>query len=396
MIAPLLPGQTLGILGGGQLGRMMTAVARRMGLRVKVAAEPGTQAAQSLADETVTLSQEDPRDWERFVAGCDRVTYESENWSAELLERIAERTVLSPNVALQRAAQHRLDEKRFVASVGAPVVPYLPVTDSAELDRAGSAARFPGVLKTARFGYDGKGQEKVASAVELAAAWEKFGRVECVLEELVSIDAEFSVIGCRDTHGRIVSYGPLLNVHHRHVLDITVSHPRLPDGLADDAIEIVRAVLERLDAVGTLCIEFFVCGGKLFVNEMAPRPHNSGHLTIEGSIASQFENHVRAVAGWPLGDGTLRQPAAMVNLLGDVWTHGEPAWERLFELPDVHLHLYGKSEAKPGRKMGHVTALAESPLAAAQAAFDARRRLLSGPDDDRVRRHLDRSVLDWI
>ncbi|HAN98288.1 MAG TPA: hypothetical protein DCQ98_13030, partial [Planctomycetaceae bacterium] len=159
---------------------------------------------------------------------------------------------------------------------------------------------------------------------------------------------------------------------------------------------IVRAVLERLDAVGTLCIEFFVCGGKLFVNEMAPRPHNSGHLTIEGSIASQFENHVRAVAGWPLGDGTLRQPAAMVNLLGDVWTHGEPAWERLFELPDVHLHLYGKSEAKPGRKMGHVTALAESPLAAAQAAFDARRRLLSGPDDDRVRRHLDRSVLDWI
>ena len=396
MKAALRPGMTLGILGGGQLGRMMTAEARRMGLRVRVATEPGTDASQSLAEQTVLLAQDDAEGIERFAADCDAVTIESENWSADALERVAAKLPLHPTVELQRVAQHRVREKRYVEGIGAPVVPYFVVEDEATLAIAERESHWPAVLKTARFGYDGKGQIKVESAAQLAAAWASLGRVECVLERFLSIDLEFSVIGSRQEHGAFQAYGPLLNVHRRHILDLTVAPLRLPDDSASQAIEVTHSIMESLGVVGTLCIEFFLAGGKWYVNEMAPRPHNSGHLTIEASVASQFENHVRAVSGWPLGSSQLRQPAAMVNLLGDLWEGGEPDWNAVMEMTDVHLHLYGKQSARPGRKMGHITVLAETPMEAAQRALDARRRLVPHASEEIISYFPPQEVLAFL
>lgn len=372
MTQALRPGQTLGILGGGQLGRMMTSEARRLGLRVKVAAEPGTPISQSLADETVEVARDDEQALFGFIAGCDALTFESENWSAGLLSQVAERLWLAPCVEIQRVAQHRRREKEFVQSLGAPVVEYLPIESLEQLQAAKSWSTLDGILKTSQFGYDGKGQIRVRSFEELEQAWSELGQVACVLEQRIEIDVELSVIGSRGAKGEFQSYGPLLNVHRRHILDLTVSHAKFDPGLCGQAIDIVRSIMSTLDVVGTLCVEFFVSRGKLYVNEMAPRPHNSGHLTIEGCVTSQFENHVRAVCGWPLGSSEFRQPTAMVNLLGDLWGDGEPDWCEVHARRDVHLHLYGKDHAKPGRKMGHVTALAETSRAAATLAYQAR------------------------
>ncbi|MCA9106773.1 MAG: 5-(carboxyamino)imidazole ribonucleotide synthase [Planctomycetales bacterium] len=369
---PLRPGQTLGILGGGQLGRMMTTEARRMGLRVKVASEPGTPRSQSLADETIDVERDDSEPLHRFIEDCDALTFESENWSADLLEEVSRRVWLAPCVAIQRIAQHRRREKEFVQSIGAPVVPYLVVESAADLAATRDWEGRDAILKTSQFGYDGKGQERVTSFAAIESAWKSFGGVACVLEQRIAIDVELSVIGCRGAGGEFVAYGPLLNVHRRHILDLTVSHARFDPALSREAIEIVRSIMEAQQVVGTLCVEFFVANGKLYVNEMAPRPHNSGHLTIEGCIASQFENHVRAVAGWPLGSSEFRQPTAMVNLLGDLWELGEPNWSAAHAHTDCHLHLYGKSDAKAGRKMGHLTALGTNARQAATRALQAR------------------------
>lgn len=368
----LRPGQTLGILGGGQLGRMMTSEARRLGLRVKIAAEPGTPVSQSLGDQTIEVARDDEQALNAFVQGCDALTFESENWSADLLSKVAERLWLAPCVEIQRIAQHRRREKEFVQSLGAPVVPFLPIETPQQLEAARAWTNLDGILKTSQFGYDGKGQIRVRSFGELERAWSELGNVACVLEQRISIDVELSVIGSRGVSGEFESYGPLLNVHRHHILDLTVSHAKFDEGLSRQSIEIVRSIMASLDVVGTLCVEFFVSQGKLFVNEMAPRPHNSGHLTIEGCVTSQFENHVRAVCGWPLGSSEFRQPTAMVNLLGDLWGSGEPSWSEVMSRRDVHLHLYGKDQAKPGRKMGHITALGESSRAAAAIAYEAR------------------------
>jgi 5-(carboxyamino)imidazole ribonucleotide synthase len=246
-----------------------------------------------------------------------------------------------------------------------------------DLHKAVAAIGRPGVLKTASSGYDGKGQAKITPEADLAAAWSSLRTDEAIYEAFVRFDREVSVIGVRGADGSTAFYGPIENEHRNHILDVSRCPADVPDRVRRDALDIARSVLETLDVVGVLCVELFLkADGALLVNELAPRPHNSGHLTIEGFATSQFEQQVRAVAGMPLGAAEQLRPAAMANLLGDVWAKGEPRWDRALAVPGVALHLYGKQEPKPGRKMGHLTATAETTTEAARRVIAARDALI--------------------
>jgi 5-(carboxyamino)imidazole ribonucleotide synthase len=281
-----------------------------------------------------------------------------------------------PAGSVLHVAQQRAREKQYLAGHGFPVTPFAWIRTDADLEKAVATPGLPGVLKTASFGYDGKGQAKVTTAGELTSAWEAMGRPEAVLERFIEFEREVSVVAARGVDGWVVSYGAIENAHANHILDVSV----LPASVAPDverrAAEIARGVLTALDVVGVLCVEFFLtAGGELLINELAPRPHNSGHLTIDACMTSQFEQQVRAICGLPPGSTELLRPAAMANLLGDLWRGGEPDWAAACALPGVHLHLYGKTTPKPGRKMGHVTALAGSAAEARARALAARRAL---------------------
>jgi 5-(carboxyamino)imidazole ribonucleotide synthase len=269
--------------------------------------------------------------------------------------------------------QHRLREKTFLQQSGLPHTPFRRVGSIAELAQAASELGLPAILKTADFGYDGKGQYRIKTAEDFDAAWAAVGRCEAVLEAFVDFDCEISVVAARTITGEFVHYGPIENQHVNGILDISIAPARVPARLAADAVEIARSVLEKLDVVGVLCVEFFVCkNGKLLINELAPRPHNSGHLTIDANITSQFEQQLRTVCLLPLGDVAQHTPAAMANLLGDLWDGSKPNWERALEIPDIKLHLYGKLAARPSRKMGHLTALAPTVECALETARRAR------------------------
>jgi 5-(carboxyamino)imidazole ribonucleotide synthase len=269
-----------------------------------------------------------------------------------------------------------LREKTFLQNAGLPVTPFAAVRSSADLDSAADQVGVPAVLKTARWGYDGKGQARVESLQEAVAAWESLGSGEAVLERWIDFESELSVVAARGLAGEVACFDPITNTHHNHILDTSLSPACVSPQVAADAAEIARTVLHELQVVGVLCVEFFVTSrGELLINELAPRPHNSGHLTIDAHVACQFEQQVRAVCGLPLASTEQLHPAAMVNLLGDLWAAGEPAWPQACELPGLKLHLYGKREPRPGRKMGHLTALADSTTAAANVAREARRSL---------------------
>jgi len=378
--APILPGAVLGVLGGGQLGRMFTLAARRMGYRVTVfAPDDGTPAGQ-IAYQEVHAPYEDLEAVERFARGVSVVTFEFENVPAATAEAAARHAPVRPRGELLHTTQDRLREKRALRALGLPTAGFAALEREQDLASAAEAVPGAGVLKTAAWGYDGKGQRRVAGPGELAAAWRELGGQRAVLEAWVPFEREISVVGARGLDGSVALYEPFENDHADHVLDLTLWPARLPEPTRRRALELARAVLEGLDVVGVLCVEMFLLpGGELVVNELAPRPHNSGHLTIDAHATSQFEQQVRAVCGLPLGSVEPTTPAAaMANLLGDLWADGEPDWAAALAVPGVRLHLYGKQGPRPGRKMGHLTATAATTEEASRRVLAARAALGTG------------------
>ena len=370
---PILPGATVGVLGTGQLGRMFAIAARRMGYRVHAFSPDRDTPTGQVADREVTAAYDDLDALRAFARGVQVVTFEFENVPAASVDAIAELVPVRPSGFVLHTAQHRAREKTFLANAGLPVTPFALIDSEADLDAAIARLGSPAVLKTASFGYDGKGQAKVSSAADARAAWETLNRQPCVLEAFIEFDREVSVIAARGVDGAIAHYGVIENVHRHHILDVSVSPANVPPDVEREAVRIASATLEALDLVGLLCVEMFLArDGSLLINELAPRPHNSGHLTFDAHVTSQFEQQLRAVCGLPLGSTDRLRPAAMSNLLGDIWRNGEPDWSAALRFPGVKLHLYGKTDPRPGRKMGHLTALADTPAEAIRAVTAAR------------------------
>jgi 5-(carboxyamino)imidazole ribonucleotide synthase len=372
------PGSTIGVLGGGQLGRMFAMAARRLGYRVHTLAPEHDTPTGQIADVEVNASYDDLDAVRAFAKGVDVVTFEFENVSAEAAAAAEEHAIVRPNGRALAVAQHRLREKTFLVEHGLPVTPFAGIRTDADLANALKTVGCPAVLKTTSFGYDGKGQVPVANPADLPAAWESLGRGEAVLEAFLDLDREISVIGARGVDGEWSHFGAIENAHVRHILDVSVAPAAVPAKTAALAVDVTRRIMEALEYVGILCVEFFVTrDGRLLVNELAPRPHNSGHLTFDACRTSQFEQQLRAICGLPLGSTEMFQPAAMANLLGDIWARGEPNWSAALALPDVKLHLYGKAMPRPGRKMGHLTVLARDPAEARARVVRARELLLT-------------------
>lgn len=371
----ILPGATLGLLGGGQLGRMFTVAARTLGYRVTVLDPDPLSPAAEFATGHLNTAYTDPASLAELARTCAAVTTEFENAPAEALLALAERTLVRPSGNAVAVAQDRSREKGFIAAHDLPVGPYADVRGDEDFDRALAQVRLPAILKTARFGYDGKGQATIASRADLAAAFAQWKRVPCVLEERLALEREISVILARAADGQVAVFPVAENRHARGILDVSIAPARIPDVLATQATTLATRIAQALDYVGVLAVEMFVVDGRLLVNEIAPRPHNSGHYTIDACRTSQFEQQVRVLCGLPLGDATLHTPAVMVNLLGDIWGKGEPRWDAVLRHAGAHLHLYGKYQARPGRKMGHVTVCEASLDLALDAAMEIRREL---------------------
>lgn len=371
----LLPGSTIGMFGSGQLGRMATIAARRLGYRVHVLSPEADTPTGQVADLEIQADYEDSGALSRFVEGVDAVSFEFENVPAATIEIAARHVPVRPGGHVLNTTQNRLREKTFLREHGLPVTEFRAIRSREDLE-AVEDADIPGVLKTAGWGYDGKGQVMVRSREELLPAWERLETSEAVLERFVDFDCEISVVAARGVDGSFVHYDPIRNDHRNHILDVSTLPANVPPDVAREAVEIARQVFRDLEVVGVLCVEFFVTtDGRVLINELAPRPHNSGHLTIDAHVTCQFEQQVRAVCGLPLGSTRLHRPAAMVNLLGDVLAPGEPDWQAVLSDPDLKLHLYGKKDALPGRKMGHLTALADDVESARRAALTGRERL---------------------
>ena len=369
----------MGVLGSGQLGRMFALAARRMGYRVHTLSPDLDSPTGQVADLEVRASYDDLEAVRRFASSVAVVTFEFENVPAATAVAAAEHAPVRPSGAVLHVCQQRLREKGFLRGAGLPVTDFVAVRTAEDL-RAGLVRVGPAaVLKTAAFGYDGKGQSRVASLPEAEAAWTALRKQECILEAEVPFEREVSVVAARGADGAFAHWGVIENVHARHVLDVSVSPSSLDPRLAARAVDLTRLVLDGLEVTGVVCVEMFVApGGRLLINEVAPRPHNSGHLTIDASLTSQFEQQLRSVCGLPLGSTELVRPAAMANLLGDLWASGEPDWARACAFPDVKLHLYGKSEPRPGRKMGHLTALGATAEEARARVLAARLSLTGG------------------
>lgn len=358
----VLPGHAIGVLGSGQLGRMFAIAARRMGYRVHTLSPDEDTPTGQIADVEINADYEDLDAVRKFASAVSVVTFEFENVPAATAAAAAECAPVRPGGQILHTTQHRLREKTFLSHAGFPVTPFRAIRSLQELVEAANELGLPAILKTADFGYDGKGQFRLASPADLEAGWQGVGAREAVFESLVDFEREISVVAARSVTGDFVHYCAIENRHRNGILDLSMAPARVPPQVAAEAIEIARAVLEKLEVVGVLCTEFFVCkNGRLLINELAPRPHNSGHLTIDANLTSQFEQQLRAVCGLPLGNVRQLTPAAMANLLGDLWNEGEPNWPAAISVPDIKLHLYGKLDPRPGRKMGHLTALAATP-----------------------------------
>lgn len=375
---PVVPPATIGMLGGGQLGRYALMAARTMGYRT-VVLEPDAHApAGAVADEHLVAAYDDPAALDHLARTCAVVTTEFENPPATAMHRLTEATLVRPSASAVEVAQDRRIEKRTLAAAGVPVGPFAVIESDDDLTTAGTEISFPAILKTARLGYDGKGQTTVTSPDELAAAWRSVGGVPCVLEQRLALRQEVSVLVARSPDGSSVTYPLAENVHVDGILDLTVVPARVGPTITDSAMELASRIAATLEYVGVLAVEMFLVDDgagdpALLVNEIAPRPHNSGHWTLDGARTDQFAQQIRAICGVGLGSTEMVAPAAaMVNLLGDRWANGEPDWAAVLTHPDASLHLYGKAEARPGRKMGHLTVLAESVDAAASLALHLR------------------------
>ena len=369
----IVPPSTIGMLGGGQLGRYALVAARLMGYRTMVLEPDPNAPAGRIADVHLVADYDDPDALQRLGDECEVVTTEFENPPAAALEALARRTLVAPAPAAVAVAQDRIAEKTFLGDAGLPVGPWA-VIDHADAD---PAIEYPAIIKTARLGYDGKGQRRVEDASATRAAWRLLGGVPCVVEQALELDAEVSAVVARRADGGFAAYPVAENRHVDGILDLSVVPARVPARLADRAVGLAMTIADALDYVGVLAVEFFVVGGELFVNELAPRPHNSGHWTLDAAQVSQFEQQIRAICGLELGDTAMTRPAAaMANLLGDLWDPDMPVWDRAVTATTA-LHLYGKAAARPGRKMGHLTAWGSSTAEAEVRVLDARRSLSS-------------------
>ena len=373
----IAPGAALGVLGSGQLGRMFAIAARQMGYRVHAFSPADDTPTGQVSDVEVSASYQDLDAIRAFARHVDVVTFEFENVPVEAIDAIEEHAPVRPSGVALHTAQQRAREKMFLADHGIPTAPFMPAATLDELWEAVARVGMPAVIKTAAFGYDGKGQHRVSTPAEVERVWKAIGPQEAVVEKFVDLQAEISVVAARGLDGNVVQYVPFENRHRDHILDVTTVPAAVPTSTARRALEIAKTILDELQYVGVLCVEFFVSmDGELLVNELAPRPHNSGHLTIDAAATCQFEQQVRAICGLPLGSAELLRPAAMANLLGDLWADGEPNWAAACRFPDVKLHLYGKDEPRAGRKMGHLTALGRTVQEAQERVVLARDALL--------------------
>ena len=374
--SPLLPGATIGIFGSGQLGRMFTQAAQRMGYRVHLFSTDQASPTGQVADLQYSGAYEDLDAVADFARKVEVITFEFENVPLAAVDRAQQLVPVRPSPTVLKTVQHRVREKRFLQQIGITCTPFRAVSSESDLQEAVSELGCPAVLKTAEEGYDGKGQVRIDKAEDAVSAWKSIGSAEAMLEGFIDFSCELSILAARGTDGAIATYGPIGNQHDQHILDVsTVPLPALAK-VGPKAIEIARQIVTQLDVVGIICVEFFLTkDDQLFVNEIAPRPHNSGHLTIDAFVTSQFEQQVRTVCGMPLGTTVQTGPAAMANLLGDLWCDGEPNWQRVLQIPEIKLHLYGKESARPGRKMGHLTALADTAEEAERMVRQARELL---------------------
>ena len=368
----IFPDAMLGMLGGGQLGRMFTLAAHSMGYRVTVLDPDPLSPAGAVADVHLKAAYQDKEALQQLADTCAAVTTEFENVPADSLRWLAAHCTVRPTGDSVAIAQDRSREKKFLRDHGFGTAAFALIESEADLTRC-DAALYPGILKRARFGYDGKGQARVANAAEARAAFVAMGAESCVLEELVTLACEVSVVAARGADGATQCFPVAENQHTHSILDVCIVPARVAPELARQAERAAADIAAHLNYLGVLAVEFFVTpDGKLLVNEIAPRPHNSGHYTIDACATSQFEQQVRALCGLPLGDTRLLTPVVMVNLLGESWRNGEPAWDKLFANPRAKLHLYGKHEARPGRKMGHYTVCGDSVDAALNEALALR------------------------
>jgi 5-(carboxyamino)imidazole ribonucleotide synthase len=371
------PGSTLGVFGGGQLGRMFAQAAQRLGYKVVVFTDEVDSPASHVAAETIQADYLDPVAVRDFARKVDCITLEFENVAIEAVNRAAEIVPVRPGAGLLSVSQHRIREKTTLSKAGFPVTPFREIRSIQEVLPTAELFGWPLVLKTTTWGYDGKGQRKVSSQMQANDALELLGPEPVIAEKWIPYAAEASVLVARSPRGEIAIYPMMTNTHSHHILDVTTCPPvgELLK-LQPRAQEIARGVAETLILEGLLCVEFFVTeDGGLMINEIAPRPHNSGHLTIEACQTSQFEQQVRAICNLPLGCTDLVSPAAMANLLGDLWGEDKPRYAAALSESNCHLHLYGKHSARMGRKMGHLTVLAETPESAAQKAVEVRAKM---------------------
>jgi 5-(carboxyamino)imidazole ribonucleotide synthase len=377
-LKPLLPGSTLGVLGGGQLGRMWAHVAQRMGYNTAVLDPDAQSPAGLVSHHHIHTDYLDPRGLKQLAAVCQAVTTEFENVPADALAQLAATLPVSPAASAVAVAQDRAREKAHFVKCGVPVAPHAVIDTAAQL-AAVTDNLLPGILKTSRMGYDGKGQLRVTTRDELNAGWAKLGQVPCVLEKMLPLASECSVIVARGRDGAMVNLPVQRNLHRDGILAVTeVFAGNVSEALANQAITAAKAVAQELNYVGVLCVEFFVLADhSLVVNEIAPRPHNSGHYSQDACDVSQFELQVRTMADLPLTQPRLHSPCYMLNLLGDLWfkdgsaSQVEPGWQKVLALPGTHLHLYGKREARVSRKMGHLNITSENPEAARNVALQA-------------------------
>ncbi len=373
--APVMPGQWLGMLGGGQLGRMFCHAAQQMGYRVAVLDPDPASPAGAVADWHIQQPYDETDALDALAQRCLAITTEFENVPAQSLAWLEERVVVRPNASAVAVVQDRIREKAFFVEAGVPVAPYAEIIHERDLDQA-PVDLFPGILKAARFGYDGKGQVRVQSVAEAHAAWHELGGVACVLEALMPLKQEVSVVLARDHRDHIACYPATANEHRDGILAVSTSDALEPSSpLASQARDAAAAIARQLDYVGVMCVEFFILeDNRLVANEVAPRPHNSGHYTMDGCLCSQFEQQVRMVAGMPVGPTGNTHSTIMLNILGDIWFQDgadeprEPAWDQVLAIPEARLHLYGKTQVRHGRKMGHVNIVADNLAQARLAA----------------------------
>lgn len=365
----------LGMLGGGQLGRFFVIAAHELGYKVAVLDPDKNSPAGKIADLHLCAAYDDKAALQQLAEACEAITTEFENVPAATLDFLAQSRTVHPSASAVGIAQHRVSEKTFFRDSGLPVGQFVVINDEGDLPTDDSAI-YPAILKVARFGYDGKGQARVTNQAQAKAAFANFKHETCVLEQMLPLDYEISVVLARDAKGNIAAFPVAENSHLNGILDVSIAPARGSDVIKAKAQALATQIAEKLDYVGVLGVEFFVSEGKLLVNEMAPRPHNSGHYTIDACVTNQFEQQVRALTGLPLGDAHLHSNAVMVNILGDVWKNGEePAWDKAAAHSALKLHLYGKHEARPGRKMGHFTVLGQDRDAVINQALIARGEL---------------------